>query len=81
MEKYLKLNTSNDKDVSGTSLITGLQLSSDLTAILDKVLPLLISWICVAWHDQGNNLVWTWANSHWDTNYPDKIVHLYTVGY
>lgn len=48
MEKYLKLNTSNDKDVSGTSLITGLQPSSDLTAILDKVLPLLISWICVA---------------------------------
>lgn len=33
MEKCLELNTSNDNDVSGTSLITGLQLSSDLTAI------------------------------------------------
>lgn len=33
MEKCLELNTSNDKDVSGTSLITRLRLSSDLIAI------------------------------------------------
>jgi len=75
VKKCLKLNAGNDKDVSRTSLIAGLQLR-----FLCELLSLLISCTCVAWQDQGNNLVWMQENCHRGCSYPDKIVPSCVMG-